>query len=71
MISALEGPGRRRRRSVGGVVVMDEIRAAVRIVAAGMPPVERAATDEGGEHCSQSANQKTMTRRAQPHPQGL
>ena len=71
VIAGLGGLRRCRRGSVRGVVVMDERRAAVRIVTAGMPPVERAAADDGGERHGESANEETMACRAQPHPMGL
>ena len=42
--------GRRRTKSVGGVIVLDQAGVAVRIIAAEMAPIERTACDKRGQH---------------------
>ena len=49
------------------VIVVDQDRIAVRIVASDVPPIERAAKDQNGERNRQAATKKMLTRRAQPH----
>jgi hypothetical protein len=68
-VAVIGGLGWVRRRcgkSVSGVIVEDQSGVAVRVVSISMPPVERAAADDHGEHRGKSPMEPT-TPCAQPH----
>ena len=61
VISRRDGLRGRCRPSVGRVIVVNENRIAIGVVSAGVSPIERAATNDRGEHRSQPAAYETLT----------
>src|SRR5581483_1075309 len=57
-----------RREAVRVVVVMDDDDVAVAIVAADVPPVQRARADQQREEAADRAGKETITDDAAPHP---
>ncbi len=58
---------RRRAKSVRGMIVVDQNGLAVGIVSAGMAPIKRACTDDGGENPRQRPTDDMMPYGTQPH----
>lgn len=71
VLSGRDGVRRRRRPSVGGVIVVNENRIAIGVVAASVSPIKRAAAHYYGERRSQSAAYQTFTDGAEPHRSGM